>query len=112
MSDARATDPVDFGLLVQFLPQRTNFARILADQERTVAVHNAINNQSISRQMRVRAGKPIADKTAVGVYRNTRRAPMGELVGAVGNSSACHGSMKNDGLEFGDFHQIKADQGR
>ena len=62
--------------------------------------------------MRVRAGKPIADKTAVGVYRNTRRAPMGELVGAVGNSSACHGSMKNEGLEFGDFHQIKADQGR
>lgn len=51
--------------------------------------------------MRVRAGKPIADQTAVCVDRNTRRAPMGELVSAVGNASACHGSMKNEGLSPG-----------
>ena len=60
--------------------------------------------------MRVRAGKPIADQTAVCVYSNTRRAPMGELVGAVGNSSACHGSMKNDRIKFCNFHRIKTDE--
>ncbi len=107
MSDARATHPIDFRLLVQFFPEEADFARVLPDEQRAVAVHDAIHDEPVGRQVRVCAGKTVADMTGIGVNRHPGRSPVGELVGAISDASARDGSVKDEGFKFGNFHKIR-----
>ena len=102
--DARAADPVNFRLPVEFLPERAHLARVFADEQRAEAVDDAIDDQPVGRQVRVRPGKPVADAAVVRVDRHAGRAPVGQLVRAVGDAAAGDGRVQDDGFEPGNFH--------
>ena len=60
--------------------------------------------EAVGRQMRVGAGKSVADVAGVGVNGDAGRAPVREFVGAIGNAAAGDRRVQNNGFEFGDLH--------
>ena len=68
---------------MQLFPEDGNFARVLAHEQRAVTVHNAVGNEPVCGQMRVRAGEAVAAKARVGVDGHAGRTPMRKRVRAV-----------------------------
>ena len=67
-------------------------------------MHDAIHDETVGRQMRVRAGKTVADVAGVRVNRDTWRAPVRQFMGAIGNATAGDRRVQDNGFKFGDFH--------
>ena len=104
VGDARAADPVNLGLPIKLFPERPDLPRVFADEQRAVAVDDAIHDQPVGRQVRVRPGKAVADQAVVGMDGHAGRTPVGKFVRAVGDPSAGHRRVQDDGLESGNFH--------
>ena len=104
MGDARAAHPINLGLPIKLLPERPDLARVFADEQRAVAMDDAINDQPVGRQVRVRPGKAVTDQAVVGVDGDAGRAPVGNFVRAVGDPSTGHRRVQDDRLQFGNLH--------
>src|SRR5208337_5559054 len=100
MRDAGAAHPVDWWIFVQLLPDDCNFARIstefLADEQRPVALYDAVGNEPVRGQVRVCAGETVAGEARVRMNGHAGRAPMRERVRAVGDSAARDGRVQDE----------------
>src|SRR5689334_1364741 len=56
--------------------------------------------------MRVGSGKAVARQSLICVDRHAWRAPMSNVVSAIGNGSARHGCMQNEWFKFSYLHGI------
>jgi len=95
---------------VQLFPEGGNLAWIstdfLADKQRAVTVHDAVGDEPVGGEMRVRAGEAIASEACVGVDGHAGRTPMRKRVCAVGDSAARDGRVQDERLKPGDLHRV------
>ena len=106
LGDAAAPDPLQRRIVVKPPPQVLNFERVLVDEQRAVGVGDAVGNQAVAGQVGVRAGVAVAGHAGVGADDDAGRAPMGELVGAVGYLAAGDRRVQDKGFKLGNFHRF------
>ena len=92
------------GLRASLSQSRCTSLRVLADQQRRVAGGDAAGDQLVARQVRMRAGEPVAGQAVLGLDARADHAPMGDAVRAVGDLRAGDRHVQDEGLDGLDLH--------
>ena len=94
-------------MLVELLPEGARLKRVFADEQRAVALKDAIDDETIGGQVSVRTRVAVAGETVVGLDGDTGRSPVGERVRAVGDATACDWGVEDKRGEVDDLHSAE-----
>src|SRR5689334_23183848 len=86
------------------MSERADFKWMAPGEQRGVAFPDELCGQSIGGEVRVRFGVSEAGQRLIGSDDDARRAPMRDLMGAVGDALSCDRHVQDECFYGGDSH--------